>query len=172
MVDVFVPPISFFTTMFVDNALPAPELIKTPILVFVLMVLLLMLFLTPALVDAKILKLGSMDNVLAFQAIPGTTMDADNAQKAHNLLLINKVVSALVVRHFTLPRQTSVSNAVLTLNQMLPELHVFACPVSINLEIHVSPFNNVMLIKILSTTNANASMGSLELDLFALKPVV
>lgn len=172
MVDVSVPQTLFFTTMFADNAPPAQEPIKTPTLVSVLMVSLSMPLLTPVSADVKTLKLGSMDNVPVFQVTPGTTMDADNAPKAQNLLLTNKLVSALAIRLSTSPRQTSVLNVVLTLNQTLPELHVFACQVSTNLEIHVFPFNSATLMKILSITNANASMGSLELDLSVLRPVV
>lgn len=144
MVDVFAPQILFFITMFVDNAQPAPELIKIPTLVSVLMVLLLMLPQTPVSVDVQILKLGSMEDVLASQVIPGTTMYADSAQKAQRLLLINKLVSVLVIRRSTLQRQIFVLNVVLIHNQMLLELLAFACLAFINLEIHVYLFSNVM----------------------------
>jgi len=144
MVDVFAPQIMFFITTFVDNALPAPELIKIPTLVSVLMVLLLMLLQTPVSVDVQTLKLGSMEDVLASQAIPGTIMYADSAQKAHRLLLINKLVSVLVIRLSTLQRQIFVSNVVLILNQMLLELLAFVFLAFINLEIHVYLFSNVM----------------------------
>lgn len=99
-------------------------------------------------------------------------MHADSAQKVHNLLLINKLAFAQVRKRSTLLRQIFALNVVLTLSQMLPELHVFAYLASTNLEIHVFQFNNAMPIKILSITNVNASMGSLELGPSVLKPVV
>lgn len=132
-------------------------------LVFAKMVSIMILLITDVSTDVVHLKFGKTTNVFVLMVMLGGIINADNALKAPNLVLIKILAFAEVEPPFTTPAQISVLSVEPT--QLLMQLELVA-------NVYLDLFNKVQLalpfnaisMKIISMVNANVNTDSSELD--------
>lgn len=132
-------------------------------LVFAKMVSIMILLITDVSTDVVHLKFGKTTNVFVLMVMLGGIINADNALKAPNLVLIKILAFAEVEPPFTIPAQISVLSVEPT--QLLMQLELVA-------NVYLDLFNKVQLalpfnaisMKIISMVNANVNTDSSELD--------
>lgn len=127
------------------------------------MVSIMILLITDVSTDVVHLKFGKTTNVFVLMVMLGGIINADNALKAPNLVLIKILAFAEVEPPFTIPAQISVLSVEPT--QLLMQLELVA-------NVYLDLFNKVQLalpfnaisMKIISMVNANVNTDSSELD--------
>lgn len=98
---------------------------------------------------AKLMNSGAVQAASVLAVMLDIMEFVDNAQEAQILQLTKLLACVPVLLPFMLPTQISVSNAVLTLHQMLKKLHVSATMDSFNKEAVAFLMFNVNSMKIL-----------------------